>query len=57
MCVFLGGEGRSSGNVPFASSNGINTSALVVTDEDSMTIAAAAERAEGTAAEIAPLIS
>ena len=57
LCIFLGGKGRSRGNVLFASSSRINTSALVLTVEDSATIAAAAERAAGAAAETSPFNS
>ena len=53
-CVFLGGEGRSSGNVLFASSGRINASAFVMTVKDSATITAAAQRAASAAAETPP---
>ena len=54
VSVFSGGKGRSTGNVMFASSDGINASALVMIVEDSAAIKAAAERAAGTAAETPP---
>ena len=53
MCVFLGSEGRSN-SMLFVSSGRINSSALVVTVEDSAANAAAAERAASAAAETPP---
>ena len=54
LCIVLSGKGRSSGNVLFETSGGINAIALIMTVKDSATITAAAERAAGAAAETLP---